>query len=798
MSVEPVNTVPYAVAMQEMDEVYEQYENDLLQKYGEDGWDEFTSGLNRETSEFFAAERAAREDLETLKVEEEKELDENDRIRGLQVRIDLWDKLVGPYFNALQKITSSGGSYDKNNPTYKKMVKGHAKWKKETDKMEDDFFRIQREIMGKYREQREPIENIAYEQLMGLREPVEDSPYGQARYKIVNRDGDESSGADYTALDGTVYKGQNTYFDEYYNGEENFYNQMSALYDPVADLQKYVDGAFVREGIGERFESDFGFSSENWSPAKSGDGKPRGGKPKPKPDPRASFAGTGADAATFSFDGSTNKKKKQNEEVLLKYARPIPEKKELFERVKSKGFFNQNDIKPEFPENPPPKLDPKTGMHPQYGKKANRYKKLDPHSANSMPLTGDPETDEVVRKQKTINKIKKMAKKNLKESDFTNITTGNKVGQTFQHTSGATITLDGALGGKMMVPSQVTLDLGFGEKITVDGPTESDFGFTGFTKPLDLKVQKRIAGQSKDEINDKLDASEKASGAETAKVEGEGDIWTWTEYMNQMNDLSDKYAKMAEPLEKIKLDYINKNEDVPIGIVDKIDAITKALHQAQEALHQKWLAYNKVPDLPPVSGEGEEELSTEDDEKFLEKQQTLVNLTKFLNHFGLPNDFAQWTINYAKGDMTPITKFSPGMERQIRNLVLDKFKKNPNAKTVSIQYDDYGYGFKALPTRLGLGRFNATKLDNGQIRIQDTFNVDKDFTNIGSASIVPGLQNTADRLVDISYKNRNIKGKIDKGGITIDVLIDSGLVKKKKKKVNESNVFSKIKKIRNK
>ena len=410
MSVEPVNTVPYAVAMQEMDEVYEQYENDLLQKYGEDGWDEFTSGLNRETSEFFAAERAAREDLETLKVEEEKELDENDRIRGLQVRIDLWDKLVGPHFKVLDQILKSGGSYYPSHPSYIKMEKGHAKWKKETDKMEDDFFRIQKEIMDKYREQREPIENIAYEQLMGLREPVEDSPYGQARYKIVNRDGDESSGADYTALDGTVYKGQNTYFDEYYNGEENFYNQMSALYDPVADLQKYVDGAFVREGIGERFESDFGFSSENWSPAKSGDGKPRGGKPKPKPDPRSSFAGTGADAATFSFDGSTNKKKKQNEEVLLKYARPIPEKKELFERVKSKGFFNQNDIKPEFPENPPPKLDPKTGMHPQYGKKAGRYKKLDPISANSMPLTGDPEIDAVVNKQKTINKIKKMAR----------------------------------------------------------------------------------------------------------------------------------------------------------------------------------------------------------------------------------------------------------------------------------------------------------------------------------------------------------------------------------------------------
>jgi hypothetical protein len=192
-----------------------------------------------------------------------------------------------------------------------------------------------------------------------------------------------------------------------------------------------------------------------------------------------------------------------------------------------------------------------------------------------------------------------------------------------------------------------------------------------------------------------------------------------------------------------------------------------------------------------------------DDEKFLNKQQTLVNLTKGLNQIGLPNDFAQWTINYAKGDMTPINKFSRGMERQVRDLVLDKFNKNPNAKTVNINYNDYGYRFKALPTRLGMGRFKATKLDNGKIRVQDTFNVNKDFTNIGSASIVPGLQKTADRLVDISYKNRNIKGREDKGGITIDVVIPgASAVKKydknKKRKVNESNTFSKVKKFKNK
>ena len=73
----------------------------------------------------------------------------------------------------------------------------------------------------------------------------------------------------------------------------------------------------------------------------------------------------------------------------------------LFERIKSKSFFNPKDIKPTFPENPPPKLDPKTGMHPDYGKSAKRYKKLDPASANAMPRTGDPETDAIVDKQRT-------------------------------------------------------------------------------------------------------------------------------------------------------------------------------------------------------------------------------------------------------------------------------------------------------------------------------------------------------------------------------------------------------------
>ena len=110
----------------------------------------------------------------------------------------------------------------------------------------------------------------------------------------------------------------------------------------------------------------------------------------------------GVDATAAATAAAERRKKKNNKGKV--------NESNLYERLKKRPFFNQDDIKPEFPENPPPKLDPKTGMHPQYGKKAGRYKKLDPISANSMPTTGDPEIDAVVNKQKTINKIKKMAR----------------------------------------------------------------------------------------------------------------------------------------------------------------------------------------------------------------------------------------------------------------------------------------------------------------------------------------------------------------------------------------------------
>ena len=126
-----------------------------------------------------------------------------------------------------------------------------------------------------------------------------------------------------------------------------------------------------------------------------------------KPDLRSGIAGLD-EPLVIDKDKKNNKKNNVKESTL-------------FERLKQKQFFNPNDIKPTFPENPPPQLDPKTGMHPNYGKHAKRYRKLDPASANAMPPTGDPEIDAIVDKQRTKPKTKlyDRLKKNIRK-DLTN------------------------------------------------------------------------------------------------------------------------------------------------------------------------------------------------------------------------------------------------------------------------------------------------------------------------------------------------------------------------------------------
>lgn len=62
-------------------------------------------------------------------------------------------------------------------------------------------------------------------------------------------------------------------------------------------------------------------------------------------------------------------------------------------------FLNHRDVKPVFPKDPPPEMV--NGRHPDLvdGEKiSNRFNKLDPTSAKSMPKTGNPKIDAKVSK----------------------------------------------------------------------------------------------------------------------------------------------------------------------------------------------------------------------------------------------------------------------------------------------------------------------------------------------------------------------------------------------------------------
>ena len=97
------------------------------------------------------------------------------------------------------------------------------------------------------------------------------------------------------------------------------------------------------------------------------------------------------------------------------------EREDNFDRVtKLKSIVGnlktwQGDIKPEYPDEKPPKME--KGFHPKLGKdKFNYYKRLDSVSARAMPKTGDPEVDATVDKQKK----KKMVQPKVAEDTRSN------------------------------------------------------------------------------------------------------------------------------------------------------------------------------------------------------------------------------------------------------------------------------------------------------------------------------------------------------------------------------------------
>jgi hypothetical protein len=77
--------------------------------------------------------------------------------------------------------------------------------------------------------------------------------------------------------------------------------------------------------------------------------------------------------------------------------------KKVSNRLKSIIDYPDKPSKAGYPDMPPPEVV--NGWHPEYGQDKGYYNKLDPHSARSMPTTGNVEIDTKVSKAKRIKSI---------------------------------------------------------------------------------------------------------------------------------------------------------------------------------------------------------------------------------------------------------------------------------------------------------------------------------------------------------------------------------------------------------
>ena len=123
------------------------------------------------------------------------------------------------------------------------------------------------------------------------------------------------------------------------------------------------------------------------------------------------YGGDGVDAGTLASVASQPQKKKKKTTTNLPSIPSLrrssykPKGSMIIEKRNLKSpnqFFNADDIKPDYPKDPPPDMvDGK--WHPDLvdsSRKAERFNKLDPASAKAMPKTGDPNIDAKVEKAK--------------------------------------------------------------------------------------------------------------------------------------------------------------------------------------------------------------------------------------------------------------------------------------------------------------------------------------------------------------------------------------------------------------
>lgn len=370
------------------------------------------------------------------------------------------------------------------------------------------------------------------------------------------------------------------------------------------------------------------------------------------------------------------------------------------------------------------------------------------------------------------------------------------------------------LNGIENYPTSITIDQGFGEVHTTDPPPFSQIGVQGYTAKLNPRYKEAQEKYKKeyDEFKAKSDANfqkikdtlksfgtsweEMRASKKWVKKLPDGTVvaivptgsnpslmdWTNNVKVMKMKQCANASGPMTinyNPPGQYQ-DWVVENAEIQNEVYLEIGEPPKPPMES-EYLMPRRTDYRDVNPLLDASQEFAQQVGadymmnarvqdpyltkepslglSQEDQEWLNDKQGLVNKLKIMQNYGGPAiDFAQWAINWAKGDYRPIKKFSP----QMQNDVLDQISKtlaNRPGTSGAVQYHDYGL-FTNNSTRLGLGRFTFDIGPNG-VRVKDNFDVDLGGAPVGGVlGYIPGLQNDANKITELGNKVGGGKGKI--------------------------------------
>jgi len=384
----------------------------------------------------------------------------------------------------------------------------------------------------------------------------------------------------------------------------------------------------------------------------------------------------------------------------------------------------------------------------------------------------------------------------IQESDWTPVagSIANSSAQTFQYTGlgpdGPTDTFSG-LGGVEVMPSSVSVTQ-FGDTFDVDAPNYSQLGLQGYAPPLG-GVQRQTQQSENERIDAEIRKLEEQIKESKAKETAAIDAWNaeliatmdrhqreWDAVLKKDEVYNPEKHKGMQARHGAEMDAIwNKEPKTEPYETERQNLRAKIFElEKQRPINQQLDASQQAyPNLPMMNARIQAAVGTapitSDDERLIANLSPTPHMVNLFS----PGSGAAGTLalQYAKGDMTPMTK-SPGadFDRGVLNMIDAGLTKGiaPGSVTDRAYSGDKFKAMRQSPIRVALGQFNYEITSNG-IRVKDKFNFNKNV-NIGFLDIIPELQNTASTLVDIGNRRAILSGQDpsdDNYGIPIDYTI---------------------------